>query len=152
MSEEMQSRQQNGSDSGEFAAVEIPAVFEAPTGVAHCIFCPGRHLRMSRLRMQDLSHIMLFQFPVRCGRCGQRQYVPPLIAAISGRHKVLRGNLRKKRPQQSWASWTEVVPDEPKARPMTTVAEPRAVRLEKRAAPRPSPIARPVGRRDDNVW
>lgn len=149
MSEDMERRQ---TESGGFAAVEIPAVFDTPTGIAHCIFCPGRHLRLSRLRMQDLSRIMLFQFPVRCGRCGQRQYVPPLVAAISGRHKVLRGHLRKAKPQQSWASWTEVIPDEPKARPMTTVAEPRAARLEKRAEHKPTPIARPVGRRDDNVW
>lgn len=129
---------------------ETPAVFDTPTGVAHCIFCPGRHLRISRLRFQDLVHIIQFEFPVRCGRCGQRQFVSPLVAAISGRHRILRTEHRRRRPEtQTWASWTEFVPNETKDRPMTTVAGPRAARLEKRA-PRAS---RPTNnRRDDSIW
>lgn len=127
-----------------------PAVFDTPTGVAHCIFCPGRHLRISRLRFQDLIHIAQFEFPVRCGRCGQRQFVSPLVAALSGRHRILRSEHRRQRPEtQTWASWTEFVPNETKDRPMTTVAGPRAARLEKRA-PKP---ARPANtRRDEGIW
>ncbi|MBS1815143.1 MAG: hypothetical protein JSS87_09745 [Acidobacteria bacterium] len=109
---------------------DTPAVFTVPTGVAHCLFCPGRHLRLSRVRFFDLFRILLFQLPVRCGRCGQRQYAPPLVAALHGRHKVMRGKLRQKQPEQSWASWTGDIPGQPKPRPLTTVAEPRAGRLQ----------------------
>lgn len=130
--------------------METSAVFDAPTGVAHCLFCPGRHLRLSRLRAFDISRILRFEFPVRCGRCGQRQYVAPLVAALSGRHKIMRGELRKRAPEtQTWASWTEPVANETKDRPMTTAIGPRAARLEKRATPR---VARPVDSRDETVW
>ncbi len=118
----------SGSSNAD-ARQEASAFNAPPLGLARCHLCPSRSVRISRLRLQDLVHILTFQFPVRCSRCGQRQYTTPLIAAIAGRHKIMKGP-RKRAPEVSWASFTEVSPEEEgKLRPMTTVIGPRARNL-----------------------
>ncbi len=40
-----------------------------------CKFCTSKSLRVSKFRMGDMSHLLLFQFPVRCRSCRQRTYL-----------------------------------------------------------------------------
>ncbi|CAN5639365.1 hypothetical protein BH10ACI4_BH10ACI4_07250 [soil metagenome] len=48
-----------------------------------CERCPGQAFRRSSLRTDDLKHLLLMRYPVRCLRCGQRQAVSFTVAGIS---------------------------------------------------------------------
>lgn len=47
----------------------------APALKSHCRFCGGTSLRRSRLRASDFPTVLLLHWPVRCRRCGKRQFV-----------------------------------------------------------------------------
>ena len=53
-----------------------------------CQFCVGRTFRRSRFRPQDVKHLLLMRYPVRCLRCSQRQMVSFTVAGISVASKV----------------------------------------------------------------
>jgi len=40
-----------------------------------CLGCRSTRIRISRLRLSDLAHLLLFHYPVRCRSCLQRDYV-----------------------------------------------------------------------------
>lgn len=59
-------------------------VVHSGQGVAiQCQFCPGQSFRRSRLRADDIQHLLKMRYPVRCLRCGQRQMVSFTVAGIS---------------------------------------------------------------------
>ena len=43
-------------------------------GQRTCVFCGNSGFRRSRLRITDVLRLLLLRYPVRCIRCGQRQY------------------------------------------------------------------------------
>ena len=87
-----------------------------------CHFCPGTSFRRSRFRAKDLRRLLLFQYPVRCLRCSQRQYVSFTVAGLSIASRVR--HQRPPRPDETWMNWTneEEAPRQRKAsaRPLTT--------------------------------
>ncbi len=44
-----------------------------------CLWCESSKMRTSRLRMDDLLHLLQLQYPVRCRTCGQRDYASIFI-------------------------------------------------------------------------
>jgi DNA-directed RNA polymerase subunit RPC12/RpoP len=48
-----------------------------------CQYCSGQSFRRSRLRANDIAHLLLMRYPVRCLRCSQRQMVSFTVAGIS---------------------------------------------------------------------
>jgi ribosomal protein L33 len=40
-----------------------------------CSLCGGTIFHRSRLRLQDLTRLFMFQLPLRCHECGEREYV-----------------------------------------------------------------------------
>jgi len=70
----------------------------------YCQYCPGQDFRRSRLRSDDLRHLLLMRYPVRCLRCGQRQIVSFTVAALS-----LPSSTRQPKPQRRnrEKNWTE---------------------------------------------
>ena len=69
-----------------------------------CHFCPGTSFRRSRFRAKDLRRLLLFQYPVRCLRCSQRQYVSFTLAGLSIASRVR--HQRPPRPDETWMNWT----------------------------------------------
>lgn len=101
-------------------------------GVGHCRFCSSASLRPSSMRRADIAKLFLFQLPMRCFRCGQRQFTSFLIAAIASRRVP---SLRASRENPTWKSWTELgTKQTPLARPMSTVAKPRSRYIEQKRA------------------
>jgi DNA-directed RNA polymerase subunit RPC12/RpoP len=43
--------------------------------VLHCPLCGGTIFHRSRFKMEDLIKLFLFQLPLRCHDCGERNYV-----------------------------------------------------------------------------
>lgn len=125
-------------------AAPLPTAQGRASGV-RCLFC-STPLRLSRFRTRDLSKLLLFLLPLRCPKCGQRQYANALMAALAGRSKsVKRSGLR---PHHTWKDWTEAEQKSPTlARPMTTAAGPKAQRLEKR-----SELTSRNAKVDDSIW
>jgi hypothetical protein len=73
--------------------------------VVRCQFCPGHEFRRSRLRQNDLRHILLMRYPVRCLRCAQRQLVSFTVAALSLSSSTRQR--RRKRSDSTEKNWTE---------------------------------------------
>ena len=44
----------------------------------HCRSCGSTDLRLSRFRMRDLPHLLIFRYPMRCWVCRERDYLPML--------------------------------------------------------------------------
>jgi hypothetical protein len=45
-----------------------------------CSICSYSNFRLSHFRSSDLKNILLFQYPVRCRDCHERQYGSLLLA------------------------------------------------------------------------
>lgn len=69
-----------------------------------CQFCTSSQFRRSKLRESDALRLALLEYPVRCLRCSQRQFVPFVLAALSlsssARHPRMPG------ANESWEAWT----------------------------------------------
>ena len=50
-----------------------------------CSLCRSSDLRFSRLRMKDLLHLLLLQYPMRCWVCREREYMPVMRVLTLGR-------------------------------------------------------------------
>ena len=48
-----------------------------------CQHCIAQDFRRSRLHLDDLKHLFMMRYPVRCLRCSQRQLVSFTIAGLS---------------------------------------------------------------------
>jgi len=49
-----------------------------------CKLCGSTKFRVSRLRLPDVSHLIFFQYPIRCRVCYKREFVS-LLKALSVR-------------------------------------------------------------------
>lgn len=45
-----------------------------------CQYCGSTKLRTSRLRVGDVVRLLLFQYPVRCRACRERDYAGLMLA------------------------------------------------------------------------
>lgn len=51
------------------------------TGIAmKCHYCGSTKLRVSRLRGGDIVRLLLFQYPIRCRACRERDYAGLMLA------------------------------------------------------------------------
>lgn len=55
-------------------------VIDRAAGRRVCDWCGNPGFRRSRLRSSDLVRLLTLQYPTRCTRCGQRQYVSFVVA------------------------------------------------------------------------
>lgn len=102
-----------------------------------CTFCGNMGFRRSRLRFTDLFRLLTLKFPVRCVRCGQRQYVAYGVASMAQPAKAQSIGPSPDKPG-SWKQFTEDVPSSlPHARPASTAAQPVAERLDDAFKPGP---------------
>ena len=73
-----------------------------------CVFCPHQQFRRSRLRTDDIQQLLQLRYPVRCLRCGERQYSSFTVAAISlpstTKHPRRRHRLQE---QKNWVEPAE---------------------------------------------
>jgi len=60
-----------------------------------CRLCGLSDFRVSRFRSTDLSHLFAFQYPVRCRKCGIRDYTSLLEAIKFKRESVKRHSIPK---------------------------------------------------------
>ena len=86
-----------------------------------CQFCPAQAFRRSRLRAEDLKHLAMMRYPVRCLRCSQRQLVSFAIAALSVPSHIKQR--RARRALNEHKHWTEPGRDTPEAPPETSANE-----------------------------
>ena len=87
----------------------LPTAWGAPIT---CQFCSGQEFRRSKRRTDDISQLLLLSYPVRCIRCGERQYVSFAVAAVS-----LSSSKRQPRPaRRSSSSSKETNWSEPQER------------------------------------
>lgn len=70
-----------------------------------CQLCSGHEFRRSRLRNEDIRQLLFLRYPVRCLRCGQRQFVSLTVAALSVSSATRQP--RPQRPASKDKSWTE---------------------------------------------
>lgn len=85
-----------------------PYVPRAGSGVSiQCQVCSGQGFRRSRLRGEDLKHIFMMRYPVRCLRCGQRQMVSFTVAGVSVPSHVKQRQARKMSGEKKF--WSEPV-------------------------------------------
>ncbi len=102
-----------------------------------CTFCGNAGFRRSRLRFTDLLQLVMLKFPVRCTRCGQRQYVAYGVASVAQPAKAQSAGPSPDKPG-SWKQFTGEVPSTlTHARPASTMAEPVAERLDDAFKPGP---------------
>jgi hypothetical protein len=61
------------------------------------------------MRSDDISQLLLLSYPVRCLRCGERQYVSLIIAAlsISSSKRQPRPAPRRSAPETNWSEPAE---------------------------------------------
>lgn len=45
-----------------------------------CPYCGSTSFRTSRLRLSDIARLLLFQYPVRCRACRERQFTGLTLA------------------------------------------------------------------------
>jgi hypothetical protein len=45
-----------------------------------CHYCGSSKLRVSRLRVGDVVRLLLFQYPIRCRACRERDYAGLMLA------------------------------------------------------------------------
>lgn len=69
-----------------------------------CLYCSSTVFRRSKMRDIDLLRLALLEYPVRCLRCSQRQYVSFIMAATSVSSRARHPNLP--RAQDTWGAWT----------------------------------------------
>ena len=78
-----------------------------------CQFCSGQSFRRSTLRVDDFTQILLMRYPVRCIRCGQRQWVSYAVASLAVSSSVKpRRKHRPVDPAKRWIDFTRH-PDAP---------------------------------------
>jgi ribosomal protein L37E len=64
-------------------------VLQRARGVVACAFCGNPQFRRSRLRASDIPELLMLRYPLRCTRCGQRQYNNLYVALLAyGPRKV----------------------------------------------------------------
>ncbi|SEC06538.1 hypothetical protein [Terriglobus roseus] len=103
-------------------------VVEVAEGVVACLHCGNPSFRRSRLRFTDILEVLMMRYPVRCTRCGQRQYTDFNVAMLSF---PPRSAGPRADDQESWKRWTDPsLPGQALARPLSTALGPRAQRLE----------------------
>lgn len=87
---------------------DLPVVDRAARGGV-CKLCGNPRFRRSRLRFGDLSHLLLLKFPVRCTRCGQRQYMGLGVASGAGSTRPQSASALRAAAEgpDSWKTWTE---------------------------------------------
>jgi hypothetical protein len=75
-----------------------------------CPYCGSASFRTSRLRVSDIAHLLLFQYPVRCRACRERQFTG-LILALNLRQagRVRRLEERSKRSEENMRSAEETL-------------------------------------------
>lgn len=67
-----------------------------------CTHCGAANLRTSRLRLLDIPRFLLFQYPVRCRNCRERDYIGFLLALnLRQAARVRRSEERAKRDEQT---------------------------------------------------
>lgn len=77
---------------------------EQSAGLIACPFCGNRRFRRSRFRSEDLLHLAVLRYPLRCTRCNQRQYGTFAAAGLA----EPRRNMRREavRSRNTWKDWT----------------------------------------------
>jgi hypothetical protein len=85
-----------------------------------CQFCPGQRFRRSKVRMADLTQILLMRYPVRCLRCSQRQWVSFTVAGISVPSHVRQRHARNRMSDNK--PWVEPTKKSLKPKPGRRVA------------------------------
>ena len=115
-------------------------VIKLDKGSLGCESCGNKRFRRSRVRFGDMRELMMNRLPVRCMRCGQRQYheAPFAFLASSVKTQIVRVS----EGTDTWRSWTGTATEDG-SRPMTTVMGTRAQRLTK-PEQEPSAQAQPV--------
>lgn len=103
-----------------------------------CLYCSSTTFRRSKMREIDVLHLALLEYPVRCLRCSQRQYVPFIMAALSVSSRVRHPSLP--RAHETWGAWTGGTEQSPASHEASAAAAPRP----------PAPSAPPEDSR--NVW
>ncbi len=115
-----------------------------------CEFCPGHSFRRSRLRLQDISALLLLRYPVRCLRCSQRQLVSFSLAGISVPAHIKHQRLPT--DAESWRSWTAREEGKP-SQPNSPSATAPSYRLVDTA---PKTESKPAANREldhtDDIW
>ena len=94
-------------------------VVELAEGVVGCPLCGNVRFRRSRFRFTDFAELLMMRYPVRCTRCGQRQYTDFNVAMMSFPSRSVGG--QRAEGQDTWKNWTEPsMSGQPVARPMST--------------------------------
>jgi ribosomal protein L37E len=118
---------------------------ELRKGSFACVACGYSRFRRSKVRFADVKELVMMRFPMRCLRCGKREYHNVALAMLSGRSKDL--DARPSEGTDTWKSWTRSSSDVPlSARPLSTAQGPRAERLH-----RPAEAPQTPRRRHDDV-
>ncbi len=106
-------------------------MLELREGSLACDACGYSRFRRSRIRFGDVKELVMMRFPMRCLRCGKREYHDFALAMLSGRSKE-HGRLSE--GTDTWKSWTRSSSDVPtSARPLSTSQGTRAERLHRPA-------------------
>ncbi len=68
----------------------------------NCIYCGSSKIRTSRFRLKDLVRLLLFQFPVRCRACNERDYAGFLLVLnLRQAEKVHRDEARRSKRRRT---------------------------------------------------
>jgi hypothetical protein len=109
-------------------------VLELADGVVACLNCGNPQFRRSRLRFTDIGEILMMRYPVRCTRCGQRQYRDFIVAMLAFPPRP--AHRRVAEIEETWRKWTDPsMPSQPVARPLSTALGPQARNLEATSLP-----------------
>lgn len=122
-------------------------VVEPGKGRRVCDWCGNNGFRRSRLRGADAVHLLTFTYPVRCTRCGQRQFVS-WIAAVSAfpPRPLSAGPEKGSSMAKNWVEASTMPERSPTPEPAAQAA------AATRRGPEPPP-ATPTRRSDPNsIW
>jgi hypothetical protein len=72
-----------------------------------CEYCTGNEFRRSSVRTDDIRHLLMLRYPVRCLRCGQRQYVSLTVAALSRSSAMRQPRPQRQQRTSEERNWTE---------------------------------------------
>jgi len=113
----------------------VPAMIHAPdkteeTYVAKdqehkpggCQYCEGRKFVRSTVRGGDWVHFLLMRYPARCTRCGRRQFVSFLTAALS--KTMAERTSHQPKIRQNWRQFTSQS-DKPVIEALQRMGDPR---------------------------
>jgi ribosomal protein L37E len=115
-------------------------MLELREGSFACGACGYSRFRRSKVRFGDVKELIMMRFPMRCLRCGKREYHDVVLAMLSGRSKE-HGRLSE--GTDTWKSWTRSSSDVPtSARPLSTAQGTRAERLHRPAESQTTPRRR----------